>query len=131
VLPTSRPPCEHACCGRQRGNPLALVELPTIAGDADGPILPLTARLERAFAARLREMPSGASDLLLTAAADESGALSEILAAAEILGGRPTNAAMLQPALDAGLVTFAGDALRFRHPLVRTAIYQAARFDRR
>lgn len=70
-------------------------------------------------------------DALLIAAANESGALSEILAAAGILSERITPAQALQPALDAGLVTIDGDSLRFRYPLVRSAIYQAAKLDRR
>jgi hypothetical protein len=58
-------------------------------------------------------------------------ALSEILAAGEIQLGRPATLAMVRPAVDAGLVTLAGGALRFRHPLVRSAIYQTADAQRR
>ena len=93
--------------------------------------MPLNARLERAFAERLDDLPDATEALLLVAAADESLALSEILAGGEILLDRPATLAMLRPAVDAGLVTLAGSALRFRHPLVRSAIYQAADVQRR
>ncbi len=72
------------------GNPLALLELPTAVGAAEGEMLPeylpLSARLETAFAARLPELPRGTRTLLLVAAAD-SGDLSlhELTRAAEAL----------------------------------------------
>jgi hypothetical protein len=115
------------------GNPLALVELPAAAagGRDDEAALTLNARLERAFAERLDDLPEATEPLLLVAAADESLALSEILAGGEILLGRPATLAMLRPAVDARLVTLVGSALRFRHPLVRSAIYQTADVQRR
>jgi tetratricopeptide (TPR) repeat protein len=115
------------------GNPLALVELPTVAagGRDDDAAMPLNARLELAFAERLDDLPDGTEALLLEAAADESLALSEILAGGEILLGRPATLAMLRPAVDARLVTLAGSGLRFRHPLVRSAIYQSADLEQR
>ncbi|MBV9049911.1 MAG: AAA family ATPase, partial [Solirubrobacterales bacterium] len=116
---------------RSAGNPLALVELSDTAAEIDGPMLPISARLKRAFAARLDDMPPTTRDVLLTAAADEASSLTEIVPAAELLGGRSSGAGALQPALDAGLVTIEGDMLRFRHPLVRAAVYQAADLDRR
>ena len=116
---------------RSAGNPLALVELSDTAAEIDGPMLPISARLKRAFAARLDDMPPTTRDVLLTAAADEASSLTEIVPAAELLGGRSSGPGALQPALDAGLVTIEGDMLRFRHPLVRAAVYQAADLDRR
>jgi hypothetical protein len=118
------------------GNPLALVELPTAAagGTDDDAALPLNARLERAFAARLHDVPDETKALLVIAAADESLALSEILAGGEILLGRPATLAMLRPAVDAGLVALSGlgdSRLQFRHPLVRSAIYQSADVQQR
>lgn len=119
------------------GNPLALVELPTTAAStgadriSDGEVLPLNARLEQAFAARLDDMPPETNALLLAAAADESVAVSEILAAAALLLGGPSRLAMLQPAVEARLVALVGTTVQFRHPLVRSAIYQSADLERR
>src|SRR6185437_13196312 len=73
------------------GNPLALVELPAVldAGDAAAQtaVLPLTARLERAFADRMSGLPAATQTLLLVAALDDSDALPEILAAASAIAG--------------------------------------------
>jgi ATP/maltotriose-dependent transcriptional regulator MalT len=115
------------------GNPLAIVELPAVAtrGSDDEAAMPLNARLERAFAARLDDLPDATEAVLLVAAADESLALSQILAAGEILLGRPATVAMLRPGVDAGLVALVGTGLQFRHPLVRSAIYQTADVQRR
>jgi DNA-binding CsgD family transcriptional regulator len=113
---------EAAC-----GNPLALVELPKalpyeqLHGEQMLPDqLPLSARLEHAFAARVSDLPAGSRRLLLVAAAGGGATLDEVLAAA-----RETTEA-LDSATDAGLVSVDGDRLRFHHPLVRSAVYQAA-----
>jgi hypothetical protein len=71
------------------GNPLALVELPVAAGAGDDAALPLNARLDRAFAARLGDLPEDTRVVLLVAAADQSIAVSEILAGGEVMLGRP------------------------------------------
>ncbi len=68
------------------GNPLALEELPrgeraTEAGD--GPWLPLTGRLERAFSSRLSDLPHSAQLLLFVAAENDGTSLHEILSAGE------------------------------------------------
>ena len=117
------------------GNPLALVELPDSASRVgereDSSILPLSARLEQAFADRARDAQPETSTLLLVLAADATSPLAEVLAAAEIALGRSVTVAALQPALDAGLVRLEGPTLHFRHPLVRSAIYQSATAERR
>ena len=109
-----------------RGNPLALVELPRalayeqLHGEELLPdVLPLTGRLERAFATRASELPAETQRMLLVAAADDSGLVETMLAAA----GSTLEA--LEPAVSAGLVEVDQEHLRFRHPLVRSAIYQA------
>src|SRR5215472_12064395 len=75
--------------GDAAGNPLALIELPVaakgLAFDARSALpgsLPLTTRLERAFAARSKELDADARALLL-AAALEDGEPAELLQAAE------------------------------------------------
>ncbi|MGC7094698.1 AAA family ATPase [Amycolatopsis lurida] len=92
------------------GNPLALVELAR-ADCSDEDVLPLTERLERVFAADLAGLPEATREALLLVAADD-------LAAAEL-------AEDLAPAERAGLLRIAG-GVRFRHPLVRSAIYHGA-----
>ncbi|WP_440071270.1 ATP-binding protein [Streptosporangium sp. OZ121] len=117
------------------GNPLALVELPlaldTGTATAEAGLLPLTARLERAFAVRLAELPPHTRGLLLVAAANDGHDLADVLAGGGMMTGTEMTAEALAPAMDAGLVELHGQALRFRHPLVRSTIYQkAGRVDR-
>jgi DNA-binding CsgD family transcriptional regulator len=108
------------------GNPLALAELSaTIRDDAASgeglpDIIPLNARLERAFAARADDLPRDTQWLLLIAALDDRDGVSEIVAAA----GVPASATT--PAIDARLIEVDGSSLRFRHPLIRSAIQQRA-----
>jgi DNA-binding CsgD family transcriptional regulator len=88
--------------------------------------LPLTARLERSFAFRLGELPPANRTLLLVAAIDDEGNLGEILRAASLVDGARHTVASLGPGVAARLVEIDGTELRFRHPLVRSAISQAA-----
>src|SRR3984957_8635164 len=73
------------------GNPLALVELPIAHGrlggeDAgDAGWLPLTTRLEQAFAARTLELPALTRTALLVAALNDGPLLSEVLTAVAVL----------------------------------------------
>jgi DNA-binding CsgD family transcriptional regulator/tetratricopeptide (TPR) repeat protein len=115
------------------GNPLALVELPLLLGTDEragrsrlpSP-LPLTEHLERAFAARAGGLPSDTRKLLLLAAVDDGGDLGEIVAAAAVIAGGEPTAEGFVPAIDTRLVEVAGTRIAFRHPLVRSAVYQAA-----
>jgi DNA-binding CsgD family transcriptional regulator/tetratricopeptide (TPR) repeat protein len=115
------------------GNPLALVELPVLLGtDKLGgrsllpTPLPLTARLERAFGTRAASMPPRTRNLLLLAAVDQGGDLGEILAAAAVIDGAEPTVEDLTPAVAARLVLVDGTSIGFRHPLVRSAVYQMA-----
>ena len=78
------------------GNPLALIELPDAVETAGRTTLPdhlpLTARLETAFAARLPELPTPARTVLLVAAADGGMSLPDVLDAAAAIEGRPVDA---------------------------------------
>lgn len=104
------------------GNPLALVELPRTMSPS-GLLLAsttLTARLEEAFATRLRDLPPTTRLVLLAAALDSRASLAEVLAAARA----PLSA--IDPATHAGLVDIGEGDLRFRHPLIRSAVRQEA-----
>lgn len=113
------------------GNPLGLVELPStrtlgaLHQGVSGP-LPVTKRLEEAFGRRGRSLPGSTAVLLLLCAAEAAASTSEILAAGASLTGRPMTLADLEPAVDAALLRVDENGLRFRHPLMRSATYQAA-----
>jgi DNA-binding CsgD family transcriptional regulator len=120
------------------GNPLALVELPVglpleeLREVARLPSpLPLTARLEWAFAAQASELPPATRTLLLVAAVDDGDLLDEVLNATRVLEGAGLSVDAVMPAVDTKLVEIEGTALRFRHPLVRSSIYQAANVSER
>jgi DNA-binding CsgD family transcriptional regulator len=110
------------------GNPLALVELPkaiALEAPSSGLIpanLPLTTRLERAFACRILELPPMTRRALLIAATDDGSNVAEILAAANLLGGEELTLEVLAPAVTARLIYDDGGRVRFRHPLVRSAV---------
>ena len=112
-----------------RGNPLALRELPRgltpaeLAGGFGLPdARPLTNRIEQAFCQRVQALPAEAQRLLLAAAAEPVGDSALLWRAAERLG-IGTEAGRL--AVGAELIEFGGN-VRFKHPLVRSAVYRAA-----
>jgi hypothetical protein len=86
----------------------------------------LTTRLERAFAVQGAGLPVAARTVLLVAAADDGGVLQEVLDAASVIEGTRETADALAPAVEARLVAVSRSRLVFRHPLVRSATYQAA-----
>jgi DNA-binding CsgD family transcriptional regulator len=112
-----------------RGNPLALLELPhgrspvELAGGFDLDDEPaLAGRLEQSFRDRVALLPAATQRLLLIAAAEPAGDPLLVWRAAEAVGVGPGAAV---PATDAGLVEL-GAQVRFRHPLVRSAVYGGA-----
>jgi DNA-binding CsgD family transcriptional regulator len=112
-----------------RGNPLALLELPRglsapqVAGGFGLPeLLPLTGRIEESFQRRLEELPDDTRRLLLVAAAEPVGDPALMWRAATRLGVAGT---ALEPAERSGLLDV-GAQVRFRHPLVRSAVYRSA-----
>jgi DNA-binding CsgD family transcriptional regulator len=111
-----------------RGNPLALLELPrglTPAGLAGGfgfpGAMPLSGAIKESFRRRVDALPAETGRLLLLAAADPTGNAALVWRAARHLG-IDTDAA--RPATEAGLAEF-GTWIRFRHPVVRSAVYQS------
>ena len=112
------------------GNPLALLELPSLltpgqlSGSESLPSrLPLSRDVERVFAERAGRLPEQTRTALLVAAAEETGRLATVVAAAAALGAAGE---ALDDAERASLVTIRDDVLEFRHPLIRAAVYQAA-----
>ncbi|MGW6599128.1 helix-turn-helix transcriptional regulator [Streptomyces sp. NPDC055036] len=116
------------------GNPLALTELTrssaahgtAVRPSAAGP-LPLTEHLERIFAARLCGLPAATTRALLLLAAMDS--VDSAIAVSAGLPPAEDNA--WPPAERAGLVRRTGRDVRFRHPLVRSAVYHAVSGDAR
>jgi DNA-binding CsgD family transcriptional regulator len=115
-----------------RGNPLALLELPrglTPAQLAGGfglmSTLPLWGRIEDSFRRRLAGLPASTQQLLLMAAAEPVGDPVLAWRAAGLLGIGVEAAADTD-----GLLTI-GTRVTFRHPLVRSAVYQAASVQER
>jgi DNA-binding CsgD family transcriptional regulator len=117
-----------------RGNPLALLELPRGLSPAELAggfglldVTPLENRIEQSFQRRLDSLPAETRLLLLTAASEPVGDVTLLWRAAGQLGLGP-DAAL--PAQSARLIDL-GAHVRFHHPLVRSAVYQAAPiFDR-
>jgi DNA-binding CsgD family transcriptional regulator len=113
------------------GNPLALLELPALVRDYEderwspGP-LPLTERLERAFAARVSELPDQTRLVLLVAALDDGDEIDEILSTASGIAGRTLGREVASPAVDARIIEVGLETFRFRHPLIRSAVAQSA-----
>ena len=118
-----------------RGNPLALLELPAalteaqLAGRAPLPeALPLTTRLRSAFTQQLKRLPASTQAALLIAGAENAGELRVIRRA---LAGATLPADALDPAEEAGMIQTQDGTLMFRHPLVRSAVYESAPLARR
>ncbi|WP_328760437.1 ATP-binding protein [Streptomyces sp. NBC_00271] len=121
-----------------RGNPLALVELPVAwrrtsdTGAHPSPsFMPLTARLEAAFAGRISQLAPSTSAAVLVAAVDSGGEVSHVIAAASVLTGHEVSIGDLEAAAEAGLLRFDEMRIRFRHPLVRSAVLQSHGATRR
>lgn len=124
-------PTRRAIVDAVGGNPLALEEVVrhggppevaeriTLTGTA-----PLGRRLRAVFAERTRELPEQVRTLLLVAAAEDSGRTDIVLGAAGRLGADGPRA--LDAAERGGHLDVPGPRLRFRHPLVRAAVYADA-----
>lgn len=113
------------------GNPLAILELPAVVGRhederwaAGG--LPLTDRLERAFADRVSDLPDVTRLLLLVAALSDEDRLDEVLEASAAVARSAVDLDAAGPAAEAGIVDADLRTIRFRHPLIRSAVAQSA-----
>ena len=112
-----------------QGCPLAILELAQslspaqLAGTVKLPDpLPIGDRLEGLYLSRVRVLPAATQQLLLIAAADTAANLATVVSAGAIAG---LGADALDAAQSAGLVDVAA-TVRFRHPLVRSAVYRGA-----
>ena len=117
-----------------RGNPLALRELPRALTPADmaggfamSTSMPLESRIEQSLIAQLEPLPDATRDLLLLAAADPTGDPGLLWRARTQLGIGPEHLDIAESA-DALVV---GERVRFRHPLIRSAVYRAANAEQR
>jgi DNA-binding CsgD family transcriptional regulator len=115
--------------GDAQGNPLAIVELTrelTRRASPTSALLPqplaLGRQLEARFLRQVRELPAPTQRLLLTAAAEPTGDVALLWRAGEALDFDEDAA---KEAEAADLMSF-GPPIRFRHPLIREAIYHGA-----
>lgn len=112
------------------GNPLVLTELPRLL-DPDqltgraalGEGLPTPVTVQRAFLRQVESLPKDTQEALLVVAASSSGDLETILRALDALNIDPRS---LEPAERAAVVLATDGRLEFRHPLFRSAVYDAA-----
>ena len=111
------------------GNPLALLEMPRgltpsqLAGGFGLPVsVTLASQIEESYRRRLSKLSLDSRRLLLIVAADPTGDSEIIWSAADKLQITEAAAAAIE---DDGLVDFGGHIV-FRHPLVRSAVYNAA-----
>lgn len=112
-----------------RGNPLALHELIRSLGPTElaggyglARAKSIPGRIEGGFIEQFNDLPAATRTLCLLAAAEPTGEPSWLWAAAAFLG---IDADAAAPAETAGLLSVDG-RIRFRHPLVRSAIYGSA-----
>src|SRR5260370_1590145 len=85
----------------------------------------------RALAARAAALPLETQLQLLVAALNDSESLGEVLQAGAALAEGPVDVALLQAAADVAILELDERGLRFRHPLMRSAVSQAAPIERR
>jgi DNA-binding NarL/FixJ family response regulator len=120
-----------------RNNPLALVELGTqytaeqLSSRAVQPEpLPLGQRLQEHFLRQVRSLPPDAQAFALLAAADPAGDRGPLWRVAAQAGIDPDVASVATA--KAGVLEFPGSSVRFRYPLLRSAVYHgASTVDRR
>jgi DNA-binding CsgD family transcriptional regulator len=111
------------------GNPLAIVELAgeltarQLAGAEELPsALPLGGALEERFLRQIREQPAPVQLLVLLVAAEPDAGEALVAEAAALLGGPDLTPGSLAAG---GLVVLDG-SVRFRHPLIRSAVLRGA-----
>jgi DNA-binding CsgD family transcriptional regulator len=135
-FPAMAPRVRRRLLAEADGNPLALLELPAALtssqrdeGGALPAVLPLTRRLQSVFALRVEGLPAATREVLLLAVLDGTGDLCVLRDDASHRPGVQD----LGPAERAGLVEVEEGAsrVRFRHPLLRSAVVQLSTIDQR
>jgi DNA-binding CsgD family transcriptional regulator len=131
VAPSLAPALAQRVLRETAGNPLGLIELGVAAGELDerglsAPELPLTERLERAYALTISRLPVLTHSMVLIAALDDNAQLGEVLSASRSLHGPNVTVDDLEPAIAAALVFVDKDSVRFRHPLIRWTVTRSA-----
>jgi DNA-binding CsgD family transcriptional regulator len=113
-----------------RGNPLALVEVRRMIDRgqlsnwaSEHEPVPLASRLEHAFAQSFCGLESDVRDALIVLAVAGVSQLETVYAALSQAGVSPP---ALERAEDEGLINISDGCVSFRHPLVHSAVYQAA-----
>src|SRR5215218_325173 len=111
------------------GNPLALLELPRglasedlAAGFGSAGALPVSHLVQSSFLQRVRALPAETQTLLVIAAAEPTGDPATLWRAGQRLGIGADAAAAAKAD---GLISI-GTHVRFRHPLLRSAVYRDA-----
>ncbi|MCS5714180.1 AAA family ATPase [Herbiconiux sp. CPCC 205716] len=111
------------------GNPLALTEFASTAR-SEGNVrrgrddrLPITDRLERTFLSEMDRLPDSARRAMLVAAAGQGADLEEVVAA---LGDLGLSERDFIPAERLDFLRLRGGTYEFKHPLVSSALYDAA-----
>ncbi|WP_406108020.1 AAA family ATPase [Micromonospora globbae] len=129
-FPDLAPAVRRRLLSEARGNPLALLELPSaltgpqrLAAASLPAVLPLTRRLQALFASRVSRLPEPCRWLLLLGALDGTGDLGVLLTAAG-----EYDLDDLAPAERDQLVHVHGNSRRFafRHPLIESAVVEVA-----
>lgn len=129
-FPALAPAVRRRVLDEARGNPLALLELPSALTSLTTPpaVLPLTERLRTVFAAGVDALPPATRELLLLAALDTTADLRVLRSAA---GSSVLE--KLAPAERERLVLIDDERHRlvFRHPLTRSAVIESSTAARR
>ena len=128
--PELSPAVAEALLDAAAGNPLALIELPSLLSDEqragsaplDRPLGP-GITLQQAIEGHVGRLPEASREALLVAATAFTPALGPILAACESLD---IDGDALERAEAEGIVALSPERIEFTHPLVRGAVYQGA-----
>ncbi len=129
-------PVRLAAMAATGGNPRALIELARTGSPADriedlaGRVsVPLAACQRAAFLQQVASLPAATrAVLVIAAAAGDDAPVGAVLEVAQLLD-LPADA--LAAAERAGVVVLRPGHIRFRHPLLRTAVYQDTPYDER
>ena len=124
-------PARTRILAQAHGNPLALLELPAVAGfEGTGlePAPELPERLVEAFRVQMERLPLETQYFLKLAATADGPELDVLLRAAPLIG---LSAEAISPAERDGVLRVDQGTFSFRHPLLRTAIVSATPVPRR